>query len=130
MEGSLSQAEKQEQSCDWLGAIECYENAIGMPTVTNPLEKIEIRERLSHAFFRAAMQAENSSEFRRRCAKAIECYEEARNSYKEFDSSSTAGRVLRCESMIALLRYWLAPKSSDRRTLIELCWELTNKALE
>lgn len=122
MEEVLSRAREREREYDWFGAVECYQKVVS-------LRREEICECMGHALFRVAMQAESVGEFRTRCGEAIQCYKKAKNSYDELDSPPRKNGVLRCESMIAFLRYWLASELSERRRLVKLSWKLAARAL-
>jgi tetratricopeptide (TPR) repeat protein len=130
LEEVLGRAGERSREYDWLGAIECYRRVSTQTSESAPSRKAETRELMGQAYFRAAMQAESVSDFRLRCADAVQCYEEARGSYAEPDSPITAGRILRCKSMISYLHYWLSFSVAERRNLIELSWKLTKESLE
>jgi hypothetical protein len=130
LEDSLSRAEERQREYDWLGAIECYKVALAVPAGATVPEKARIREKIGNAFFRSAMQAQSSDAFRRRCAKAVESFKAAMESYTNLASPLALGRVYRCEATIALLNCWLASNHSHRRSAVEACWKLTKKALK
>jgi tetratricopeptide (TPR) repeat protein len=124
------QAEGKEREYDWLGAAETYENGLGMVSKQDSSTLGEIYERLGYAFRRAAMQAENVDEFRERMRKAAMNYGKARESYEKLSDEGKVPRIFRCDAMKAYIGYWLAPEASEKRRLLNECWNLAKESLK
>jgi len=125
----LSCAKEKEQEFDWCGAIESYSEALSLMSQQDLAEKGEIVERLGYASFRFAFQAESKDEFKERLKQAILSYEKAKKTYEKLTESVETPRTLRCEAMIAYLRYWLSSETDKKRRLIDRCWKLTQETL-
>jgi hypothetical protein len=130
VEEILHQAEQSEKNYDWLGAAGLYEKAANL-LPQDDLSKIgEIYERLGYACYRFAFQAENNDEFRQRLHRAIHGYEKAREWCQKLDEPMNAGKVLRCEAMIACVGYWLASDVPEKKRLVNECWRLAKMSLK
>lgn len=130
VEAILSQAEKLERQYNWLGAIESYRKALSLVSEQDFSRMGEIHERLGYALYRAAMQARSMQEFKVRCVKAIENYEESKEFYAGLRVPEKAPRMLRCEAMIAYIGYWRSSKVSEKKRLIDECWRLVKECLK
>jgi len=130
VEAILSQAEKLERRYDWLGTIESYRKALGLVSEQDFSRMGEIHERLGFALYRAAMQAKSVQEFKVRCAKAIENYEESKEFYARLRVPEKTPTMLRCEAMIAYMGYWRSSKVSEKKRLIDECWRLVKECLK
>lgn len=126
----LGLAVGQENQYDWLGAAEFYKKALGLVSEQDFSSRGEICERWGYALYRAAFQVETVDEFRERLQKAIVDYEKAKESYGKMNHSPKKGGALRCDAMIAYMRYWLALEVPEKKRLLDKCWELTNEALK
>jgi len=125
----LSQGGEREKAYDWLGAVELYEKALGSISAMDLLKLGQVQERIGHAFYRAAMQAESVDEFRERMRLAVADYERAKEYYGKMSESSKTPRMLRCDAMVAFLTYWLSVEVPEKKRLIGECWRLTKEAL-
>ena len=130
MEEILHRAERLEKEYEWLGAVESYEKALKLMPEDDFSRKGETWEWLGYAFYRAAFQAENKDEFRRRLHQAIEDYEKAKELYQRLNGLKKTGTVLRSDAMKAYMGYWLASEASEKKKLLNDCWRLTKGALE
>jgi hypothetical protein len=130
VEDILHHAEHLEKEYDWLGATESYEKALKLLAEDDFSRKAETLERLGYALYRAAFQAESNDEFRQRLRKALEDYEKAKEFYQRLNDPAKIGRALRCDAMIAYAGYWLAPEVSEKKRLLDECWNLTKEVLK
>lgn len=126
----LGLAVGQEKQYDWLGAAEFCKKALGLVSEHDFSWRGEICERLGYALYRAALQVESVDEFRERMQEAIVNYEKAEESYGKLNHSLNKGGALRCDAMIAYMRYWLALEVPEKKRLLDKCWELTGEALK
>jgi len=126
----LSQAGEREKKYDWLGAAEFYGKALNLVPKTDSLKFGQVQERVSYAFYRAAMQAESVTEFRGRMNQSVAHYGKAKESFEKMGESGKTPRVLRCDAMIAYIGYWLASEVFEKKRLVDECWRLTKEALE
>jgi tetratricopeptide (TPR) repeat protein len=130
MEEILHQAELLEKEYDWLGVGRLYEKALKLLPEDDFSRKGEIYERLGYAFYRAAFQVESNDQFRQRLFQAIPEYEKAKEHYGRLDEPLKTPRTLRCDAMTTLMGYWLAEKVSEKKKLLDECWESTKRSLE
>jgi tetratricopeptide (TPR) repeat protein len=129
----LNQAEQFEKEYEWLKAAEAYEKALKLLPEDDFSNKGETYERLGYAFYRAAFQAESNDEFRQRLRQAILSCQQAEEFYSRpprLDNSLKTPKTQRCDAMTKLVGYWLAEKVSEKRKLLDDCWELMKNALE
>jgi len=130
VESLLSQALERERDCDWLGAVESYEKALGLVPGMDSLKMGQVQERVGYAFYRAAMQAESVDEFRERMRQAVASYGKAREIYGRLSERGKTARMLRCDAFIAYLGYWLASVVSEKKRRLDDCWRLTKESLK
>jgi len=126
----LAQAKKKEKRYDWLGAVEFHKKALDQVLKQKDLLKAGgVQERIGYCFHRGAMQAKSQQEFRGRCAEAIENYEKSKEFYGKLREPEETPRVLRCDAMIAYVKYWHSSEASEKKRLIDECWRLTRECL-
>jgi len=130
IEQILSQGKEHEKEYDWLGAAESYRNALGLVPEQDFLKMGEICERLGYALYRAAMQAESGNEFRDRMRQAVANYEKAKEFYEILSEPRKTPRMLCCDATIAQVSYWFASEVSEKKRLLDKCWQLTKEALK
>jgi tetratricopeptide (TPR) repeat protein len=129
LEDILNHAERLEKDYDWLRAAECYEKALKLLPEDDLSGRGETHEWLGYAFYRATFQAESCDQFKQRLHQAIADYEKAREHYQRVNEPKKAGRVLRCQAMIAYLSFWLTSDVPEKKRLLGECWSLTKKGL-
>ena len=127
-ESVLDQATQQERNYDWLGAVESYKKAQDMISAQDSLKVGDIYERTGHAFYKAAMQAENQSEFQERMNQAIAAWKRAKEPYRRLGETEKA-RVVRCDAMITYSSSWLTSEASEKKKLLDETWRLTKECL-
>ncbi len=130
MEEILHHAEQLEKDYDWLGAAESYRKTFNLLSENDFSRRGEVTERLGHAFYRAAFQAENKDEFRDRLRQAVLSHGKAKEFYAKMAETEKEGRMLRCDAMIAFAGYWLASHASEKKRLLDECWKTTKEALK
>jgi uncharacterized repeat protein (TIGR01451 family) len=128
-EAILICAKGKEKEHDWLRAVECYRNALGLLPDQDFSGISEICDRSGYAFYRAAFQAENNDGFRETMQRAIASYEKAKELYGKLCEPIKTPRMLRCDAMIAFIGYWLATRTSEKKRLLDDCWRVTKEAL-
>ncbi|MGA3192617.1 MAG: hypothetical protein ABSD73_08935 [Candidatus Bathyarchaeia archaeon] len=129
-EAVLVQAKEQEKEYDWLGAAESYKKASGLFSKQDTFSIGDTYERMGHASYKAAMQAESVNEFKERIREAIANHNRAKEFYDSSNNVEKAPRMLRCEAMVALMGDWLATEASEKKKLLDDCWRMTKAALE
>jgi hypothetical protein len=125
----LIKAKQQESEYDWLAAAESYQKALGSVPEQDYLQTAQNYEWSAHAFYRAAMQANTPSEFKERLEQAVEGYGKARGFYGKSEGVGRTPRSQRCRAMEALLGFWLATETPERKRLIDESWTLTKESL-
>lgn len=130
MEDVLHQAEQLENSCDWLGAARLFEKARSMLPEDDFSRIGDNRERLGYAYYHFAFQARTNAEFRERLSQSASVYGKAVEYYGRKRSSADAGRVLRCNAMVAFIGYWIGSEAPEKKRLIDECWRLACDALK
>jgi tetratricopeptide (TPR) repeat protein len=126
----LHQAERFENEHEWLRATESYAEALKLVSEEDFSSIGQIYERIGHAFYRAAMQAESPEEFRKRMLETIAQYEKAKACYSRLNGAVKASRTLRCDAMTAYAGYWLSSEVTEKKRLLEECWKLTKAGLD
>jgi KaiC/GvpD/RAD55 family RecA-like ATPase/tetratricopeptide (TPR) repeat protein len=119
VEEILSQAERLEKEYDWTETIRLYERALKLVSQDDVSSVREIHERSGYASYRSAFQAKDNEEFRERVNQAIVSYEKAKELHRKLTRSENEPQILRCEAMIAYLRYWLTLEGPEKKTLLD-----------
>jgi hypothetical protein len=130
IESILGQVGKQEKEYDWLGAAKSYNKALVLVQEQDFSKLGDMHERLSYAFYKAAMQAESQAEFKDRMRQAAADYEKAKEFYGHLSEPVKTARMLRCDAMKAYVGYWLSSEVPEKKRLINECWRLTKEALK
>jgi tetratricopeptide (TPR) repeat protein len=89
----------------------------------------EINERLALALFHEAMQARTRGRFEHKMHQVTTNYSKATELYGKAANCGKEARVHRCNAMMAYAGFWVFPEASEKRMLIQECWELTKQAL-
>jgi len=129
VESILNLATECEVGYDWLGAVQFYEKALRLMPEDDSLRMGQAQEKIGYALRRAAMQAENQEEFKKRTELAIKAYEKAEGLYEKLVDHQNAGRMPRCSAIAKYLSYWLTTCPSEKRKVLDECLELEGKAL-
>jgi hypothetical protein len=129
VEEILNQAERSEKEYDWLRAAEAYAKALDLLPRDDFLRRGETYERLGHAFYRLAFQAETNEQFRDRLDESTVAYERAVEFYGKLSEPVKTPRTSRCNAMIAYIGYWLASEKREKKRRIDECWRLASEAL-
>jgi len=130
VEPILSHAREKEREYDWLAAVGFYKKVLGLVSEMDLLRMGQVQERVGHAFYRAAMQAEGVEQFRDRILQAVANYEKAKEFYGRLSEPRKTPWMLRCDAMIAYLGYWLTPEVPEKKRMLSKCWELAKEALK
>jgi hypothetical protein len=130
VEEILHEAERLEKEYNWNGAVGFYEKAVKLLPQDDFSRMGEIHERSGYASYRAAMQAESRDEFKKRICQAIAGYEKAKEFYGTLSEPGKVPRTLRCDAMIAFMRYWLASEAPEKKRMLDECWGLTKDSLK
>jgi len=130
VEQILHQVEHLETEYDWLEAAESYKKALNLLSEDDFSQKGDITERMGYALYRAAFQAENNDMFRERMRQAVLSHEKAKEFYAKMTETEKAGRMSRCDAVIALTGYWLASEAQEKKKLTAECWKLAKNCLE
>ncbi|MCJ7423186.1 hypothetical protein MUP01_02820 [Candidatus Bathyarchaeota archaeon] len=125
----LDQAKAREEEYDWLGATDCYAKIRRMISVADSNKLAILSENTGYAFYRAAFQAGNNVEFRKRCEKSIENYEKAIRCLLKSEEAGQNPRKLRCSATIALINYWLASDVTQKKNHASDSWRQAKEAL-
>jgi hypothetical protein len=124
----LKQAQRLESEYNWPEAAELYEKALGVIPEEDSFQAGDLSEKVGHAYYKAALQAETCDDFDGKIRLAISAYEKAGEFYTR--SSSHRPRALRSRALVSFLNLWLTPKPDERRRRIEEAWALANEALQ
>ena len=129
VEEILGKAKEEEGRYEWLKAADCYQKALMAVAETDLLRKGEICENIAYAIYKAAFQVEHSHEFKERIGQALTCYGEAKILYEISADTEKSPKIFRCNAMIAFAGYWLASEPTEKKRLLDECWQLTKDSL-
>lgn len=118
-----------EKKYEWLEAADVYEHAFRMVVEGDFLRGGKVRERIGYCLQRAAFQAESREEFLERLGKAVEAYEKAKGIYGELVDKQGTAWMSRCEAFAKYLNFYLTSDPSERRKLLDECFEMEKDVL-
>ena len=123
-EATLSAGKRKGRENDWLGAIEVYSATLDSIPADDLAILGELHEHLGYASCRAAMQADDVEEFRNRLNQAFLNFDKSQEAYSKTveDDTISHAKVLRCEASKAYVKHWLAEDSSEKKILLDDCW--------
>ncbi|MGA2681847.1 MAG: hypothetical protein ABSF44_08620 [Candidatus Bathyarchaeia archaeon] len=128
--GIISCAEERESVYDWIGAVEFYLKALDALSEQDFSRQGEICKLAGFAYVRAAMQAEDTSEFKKLMGEADVFYQKAMELYGRVPANKGRAWLVHCQAMITYIRHWLATGAAEKQKLIKECWQLTKEALK
>lgn len=121
---------EQEKKFDWIAAVEPYKRALATALRGKINSKaVKIMERIGLCYHRAAMQASNSSEFRRRMHQSVNWYKKAAKLLEKSTGPDKQARICHCNAVAAYVEAWLTKDFVSRKKLLDECWKLEKKAL-
>jgi len=130
LESLLGRAKEQEKNYDWTSAASTYESLLSVIPQTDLFRLGSVSERLGHALFRAAFQAETNEIFRERLVNGNTHYAKARDLYLEHGKPECEPRTKRCEAMISFMGYWLARDVTEKKRLIVEAWDYAKESMD
>jgi tetratricopeptide (TPR) repeat protein/KaiC/GvpD/RAD55 family RecA-like ATPase len=126
----LADAEKKEKKQEWTAAAECYEKMLSLMPQKDFSRLAEIEGQLGHAYYRAAMQAKNSDQFRDKVRQAAASYGKAREICSKSSMPREKAKKLCYDAMTVYMDFWLALEVSERKRLLDECLIIERKALK
>ncbi|MGD8545911.1 MAG: ATPase domain-containing protein, partial [Candidatus Bathyarchaeota archaeon] len=90
---------------------------------------VEISERIGLCLYHAAMQAENSQEFRNFMIKALNTFDDAARLSKKIDSPFNLAKMHHYQAEARYISSRLEKDVVSRKKLLDECWKLEKKAL-
>ena len=130
LESLLSRERDQERNYEWLAAAETNEELLASSGDQGAVEKGDALERLGYSLSRAALQAEDKDEFRRRIEKSLETYGRALETFHTSSLPVAQARATRCLAMSEYLRFWLESEVGAKRQRIVSAWKNAKDAIE
>ena len=126
----LADGKRKEEKYDWLGAAELYRKTLASISEKSAAEVGELCERSGYASFQSGMQATNLDDFQKRMRQSLEDYERFGHNNPARAQSGPIATYLRCQAMVAYVRYWLAENASDKKRFIQDAWRLAKETFE
>ena len=121
----LKKIQEHGRKYEWIQIAENYGRAVDFVRDKHSMQAAELFEKMGFSFYKAAMQAPNNAEFKRRINLAIEAYE------KEFRLLEGMGKenshVL---ALIAYVRSCLETIPLKRKKLLGKWWKFEKQAKE
>ena len=125
---TLEHTIKQEKEYDWLGAAESYKELADTIPDSDHFRLSDFSERIGYAYYKAALQAETSEDFKNMILLAISSYQRAEQILERLRGEHSA-RKLRSDAWIHYLKFWLATDPSSRKSLLNESWNFVKESL-
>ena len=126
----LADVKRKEKKQQWTAAAECYEKMLSQMPRENFSRLAETEGQLGHAYYRAAMQAKNSDQFRDTVRQAAASYGMAREFCAKSSMPGEKAKMLCYDAMTVYMDYWLALEVGERKRLLDKCLTIERKALK
>ena len=125
-ESIIDKARELEGIFNWIGSAELCQTALNTVPKQDVLKAGDVHERIGYTLFRAATQADNVEEFKRRMKLSVEFYDRAAELFEKV----VPARSLYCRGMSRYSNSWFVQDPTQKKTLLNDCWRLMKKALE
>ena len=121
----LKKAQENKKRYEWVQVAENYRKAVDFFSDTQSIEVAELLERMGFSFYKAAMQASNNAEFRKRIHLAIQAYEKELKLLEGIKKENS--HVL---ALISYTRSCLETNPSKKKKLLDKWWNFEKQAKE
>ena len=129
LESLLKKAKDLEKKYEWPQAADYYSKASDVALREKDITKAaELQEKIGYSFYRAALQAETNSQFKKRMKKSIQVYEKESRLLKEVSGTNQL-RIDHANAMIALTKITLEIDPKKMKNYFDKWWNLENKVL-
>ena len=129
-EESLRQALNLQGEYKWLSAADVYARVLKETPAEAPLTRADLLEKQAYALHKAAMQADTLDAFRDLNKKSAEFYQKTKEAAGVPGSPVGQATGIRCDAMMAMIRYWIAETASDKKLHVDDAWKLAKEALD
>lgn len=130
MEPIPRKASEHEKQYDWIVAGDIYERILHSTLESKDmLQSSKISERIGFCHERAALQAKKTEEFRRQAELAAKSYEKSAKLSLKFKGPQGQSGSLNSRARADYVSSWLARDPSRKKTLLDNCLRLHEKAL-
>ena len=130
LESLLDKAKKLEKKYEWLQAAKFYRKAKSIAFNQKDLIKAaNLHEKMGFCFYRAAFQAKDNIDFKKKIKKAIREYQEELRLFEEIEEEDYEPRIKRAKALILYTRSWLDTTIKKRKKLLDEWWTLEKEVL-
>ena len=125
LESFLNQAKEKEKKYEWLQATEFYKKAFDQKSMTRDVFKAtELQEKLGYCYFRAALQAKQPEQSRKRMNLAIKAHETAVGLVKNIEEKYAKAKLNHNKGWIVFLTSWLESDVFIKKILLDKWWKI------
>ncbi len=127
----MKKAKEKERDYEWLQAVEPYGKASRLLLDENNLSNAaELQELMGFCFYRAAFQAQTSTEFRRLLKRAIQAYEMESEILEKAKEENGLAKIDHAHALVAYMRSHLETNFSKKKELANKWWLLEKQVLK
>ncbi len=124
LQSLLDKAKKKERKYEWLQAADVYTKVINLLEEKNVLKTAELQEKIGYCYFRAAFQAQQPEQNKKRVNNAIKAYDAAVNFLEQNMAKGHKIEIMHNKGWILFLRSWLENDLPKKKNLLDEWWEL------
>jgi len=131
LEPLLKKAKKLEKKYEWLQAGKCHQKAADLAIAKNEtLTAADLTERVGYCFYRASLQAQSNSEFKKIIKQSILAYEKEFELLEGIENEKCKLKRLHAEALAHYARSWYENNPKEIRKLLDRWWNLEKQVLE
>jgi hypothetical protein len=125
LESLLDRAKELEKKYEWLRATEFYHKAVTQTIETKDFfETAKLQEKVGYCYFRAALQAQQPEQNKKRMQQSIKAYDSSVDSIKKNSSYGHKAKIAHNQGWSLFLKSWLETDLLQKKKLLEEWWKL------
>ena len=125
LESLLDRAKELEKKYEWLRATEFYHKAVTQTIETKDFfETAKLQEKVGYCYFRAALQAQQPEQNKKRMKQSIKAYDSSVDSIEKNSSHGHKAKIAHNQGWSLFLKSWLETDLLKKKKLLEEWWKL------
>jgi hypothetical protein len=130
LESLIEKAKEHEKKYEWLQAAEEYKKAVDLVLNEKDVTKVaNLQERIGFSFYRASLQAQSNTEFRKILKKSIIAYEKESKLLKTIETEESQVNRIHADALTCYAKSWYETDPKVIKKLLDEWWTLENQVL-
>ena len=129
LQSLLNKAKSSEKKYEWLQAADVYSKVIDLVEEKDVLKAAEFEENMGFCFYKAAFQAQDNKEFRKRLEQAMLAYEKEIKLLEKTKQKSCHSKSDHAHALLAYTQSWHQTNPEQKKELLSKWWVYENRVL-